>query len=197
MAAWGGWRVTGVGRRVREWETRGCTREGCVGCVGGGKLGQICFPPPAGGGTDEGVVIQVRVGSGGSSRRSRATFPPSAGGGTSEVVVQVLDGSGSNVGPSRAHFPPPNGGGTQAIVVVGLKGVGSSFRMNPARFPSPAWGGTVGDPAPLRAAARGWLCCRCDLSSAGHLDLRVAGGVLRCESRTFGQAPPAPVELNP
>jgi hypothetical protein len=61
--------------------------------------------------------------------------------------------------------------------------------------PPPAGASTGGIHFQLQAAARGRLHCVRIFSFAWHLDLRVAGGVLHCEPRTMGQAPPVPVVL--
>jgi hypothetical protein len=64
----------------------------------------------------------------------------------------------------------------------------------------PIWAGgitseEVGDRP--RAASRDRLIFVIIFSSAGHWDLSVVGGVLRCEPRSCGQAPPVPVVLGP
>ena len=180
---------------------RGGRVRGDGGEVWGRGMMGASLPPPVWGGTRESVV-QVRDGLGSSVRPGPASYSSPALGGARKVVVQVRGGVSSSR-PSRTEsFPPPDGGGTEEAVVQVRDGARSSFRLSATLFPPPVEGGTAGGGSDrARAAATGGLRrgSAVILGSVGHpgLPLRSAGGVLRCEPRTCGQAPPGPVELGP
>ena len=166
------------------------------GSVGERGVIEASVPPPVGGGTREAVVPVQGDGSSG-FRPSSVSFPPPNGGGTREVAVQVRGGGSSCFRPSPASFPPPDGGGTRKVVQV-RPGVIRSRCWSTVLIPPPAGGGTpegVSDQS--RAVAGGRLRVVAILSSVWHPNWRVSGGVLRCEPRTCGQAPPAPAVLSP